>query len=62
MCLICVHLEKDKLTALEARNNLKEAYTSLPKKHIHEILQLIWQKEDEEYAIWFANEKYGDSD
>jgi hypothetical protein len=53
MCLICVELTKNKLTSLEARRNLGEMSTTIKKDHIHEILQLIWKKEDEEYeAMW----------
>jgi len=49
MCLICTELSKNILTVKEARRNLGEMYTDLAKDHIHEILQLIWQKEDEQY-------------
>ncbi len=48
MCLICVELKKNKLTPFEARRNLGEIYKSLEKDHIHEILRLIWDKEDED--------------
>ena len=46
MCLICVDITKDKLTAREARRNLKETYSTIPKKHVLEVLRLIWKKED----------------
>jgi len=49
MCLICAELTKNKLTVKEARRNLGELYTDMTKDHIHEILRLIWQKEDQEY-------------
>ena len=49
MCLICVQIEQDKLTTKEARQNLGELSLNMDKKHIHEVLKLIWQKEDEEY-------------
>mgnify|MGYP003114704918 CR=1 FL=1 len=62
MCLICVDLTKNSLTALEARQNLKEMISSLPKEHIHQVLRLIWQKEDEEYIHWYDDERYGDTD
>ena len=62
MCLICVELTKNKLTAVEARRNLGEMYTDLSKEHIHEVLRLIWDKEDEEYAHWDEDERYGDTD
>jgi hypothetical protein len=49
MCLICAELSKNTLTVKEARRNLGEMYTGMDKDHIHEVLQLIWQKEDEQY-------------
>ena len=48
MCLICAELSKNNLTSLEARSNLGEMYVDMDKEHIHKVLQLIWQKEDEE--------------
>jgi hypothetical protein len=51
MCLICSQLKNNKLTSAEARANLGELYTELDKEHIHEILKLIWQKEDEKNDI-----------
>jgi hypothetical protein len=57
MCLICAQLKDDKLTHAEARSNLGELYTELGKDHVHEVLKLIWQKEDEES---FANYEYVD--
>ena len=62
MCLICTELKQDKLTALEARRNLGELYTTMQKDHIHELLKLIWNKEDEEYMNWHEDTRYGDSD
>ena len=62
MCLICTELKKDKLTSLEARRNLGELYTNMEKDHIHEVLKLIWNKEDEEYIHFYENNKYGDTD
>ena len=49
MCLICVDLQKDKLTWKEARRNLNETHNELDKEHILEVLRLIWKKEDEEF-------------
>jgi hypothetical protein len=49
MCLICAELSKNTLTVEEARRNLGEMYTDMTKDHVREILQLIWQKEDEQY-------------
>tara|TARA_R100000008_G_C3516203_1_gene131446 strand:+ start:500 stop:697 length:198 start_codon:yes stop_codon:yes gene_type:complete len=48
MCLICVDIQKEKLTSVEARRNLKETHTTLTREHIMEVLRLIWKKEDEE--------------
>ena len=48
MCLICVQFKQDKLTIKEARQNLGELYLNMDKEHVHEVLKLIWQKEDEE--------------
>jgi hypothetical protein len=55
MCVICVDLRKDKLSSVEARQNLNEMHTVMSRKHIHEVLQLIWKKEDDEYAEQFYN-------
>ena len=49
MCLICIEIEKDKLTTKEARNNLSELRDDMSKEHRLEVLKLIWKKEDEEY-------------
>jgi len=54
MCLICVELTKNKLTSLEARQNLGEMSTTIKKEHMHEILSLIYKKEDEEYESMWA--------
>jgi len=62
MCVICIDLRKDKLTSLEARNNLGELYTTLTKEHIHVVLKLIWKKEDEEYLPYYEDERFGDTD
>ena len=62
MCLICAELKKDKLTAIEARRNLGELYSTMDKNHVHEVLKMIWDKEDEEYFHWYEDSKYGDSD
>ena len=49
MCLICAELAKNTLTVKEARRNLGEMYVDMDKDHIHEVLRLLWQKEDEQY-------------
>ncbi len=62
MCIICVDIEKDKLTALEARRNLNEMHSFLSEEHTQEVLQLIWKKEDEEYSRWYASEQDDNTD
>tara|TARA_Y100001938_G_C8020752_1_gene395187 strand:- start:86 stop:277 length:192 start_codon:yes stop_codon:yes gene_type:complete len=63
MCLICVELTANRLTSLEARNNLSEFRDTLTRQHKEEVLKLIWQKEDEEYyEMWNEQEMYGDTD
>ncbi len=53
MCLICVDLQKQKLTSHEARRNLGELRTKLDKEHIETVLKFIWQKEDEELEQYY---------
>jgi len=48
MCLICVDISKNMLTVKEARSNLEETWSSLDPDHVYKVLQLIWQKEDQE--------------
>tara|TARA_R110002020_G_scaffold19158_9_gene66583 strand:- start:661 stop:858 length:198 start_codon:yes stop_codon:yes gene_type:complete len=48
MCLICIDLEREKLTSREARQNLGESYTSMENNHIIEVLKKIWKQEDKE--------------
>ena len=62
MCIICVDLAKDKLTPLEARNNLGEMRNSIEKEHRLEVLKLIWKKEEEQeyYNNWNDNSDASD--
>tara|TARA_A100001515_G_scaffold3508_1_gene3521 strand:+ start:961 stop:1149 length:189 start_codon:yes stop_codon:yes gene_type:complete len=62
MCIICVDLAKDKLTPLEARNNLGEMRNSIEKDHRLEVLKLIWKKEEEQeyYNEWNDNSDASD--
>jgi len=62
MCIICVDLTKDRLTPLEARNNLGEMRDSIEKDHRLEVLKLIWKKEEEEeyYNEWNDNSDASD--
>ena len=68
MCLICVELAKDKLTAIEARRNLGEFINIIDESHRIEVLNAIWKKEDEESRgrdeeyDWYDDEMYGDTD
>ncbi len=48
MCIICVELQKDKMTSFEARRNVIEIETELSKEHRLEILKNIWEKETRE--------------
>jgi TRAP-type uncharacterized transport system substrate-binding protein len=48
MCLICIELQKNKLSSIEARRNLAEMHHDLDKDHILKTLKLIWEKEDRE--------------
>ena len=48
MCIICVDMQKNKLTHEEARRNLGEIHETLDKAHVLEVIKLIWKKQDEE--------------
>lgn len=52
MCLICVELAADKLTAIEARRNLSEMREVIDESHRIDVLRFIWRKEDEEWEEW----------
>ena len=56
MCLICIDLQKQKLTSFEARRNLGEIHTTLDKDHIIEVLKEIWRREDAEFQNKDFNE------
>ena len=51
MCLICVEIQKNKLSSFEARRNLSEIGPTLEREHALEVLKMIWKKEDEERNI-----------
>lgn len=57
MCIICVDLQKDKLTWREARRNLNEFSDILDKEHKLKILKKIWEKQDEDLLLE-ENENY----
>tara|TARA_B100000686_G_C16563019_1_gene848799 strand:+ start:781 stop:987 length:207 start_codon:yes stop_codon:yes gene_type:complete len=44
MCIICIELEKDKLTPREAWRNLSEMQHSLQEDHLQEVVDKIWDK------------------
>ena len=63
MCLICVEMLHERLTSHEARRNLGEIKSTIPKEHIIEVYQAIRDKENEEKeALWLDDEQYGDTD
>ena len=63
MCLICVDMSYNRLTSIEAKRNLTEIKSTISKKHVMEVYQLIWDKEDEERdTFWVDGDKYGDTD
>ncbi len=51
---------------MEARRNLGEFVHTIDQKHIEEIWQAIWDKEDEERGVdkihWYEDDKFGDTD
>ena len=47
MCIICVELEKDKLSPLEALINLGEMAEVVGQDHVLEVLDLVKEKEEE---------------
>ena len=65
MCIICVELQKDKMTSFEARRNIIEIEAELSKEHRLEVLKSIWEKEEREKQAkeaefqklyeWFVN-------
>lgn len=55
MCIICVELEKDKLTISEARRNLGEMWSCLD-EHAVEVEDFINEKEIEKMLEAYADE------
>lgn len=41
MCIICIELEKERISPWEASKNLKEMSKALDSEHIQEVLDLI---------------------
>lgn len=50
MCIICVDIQKDRLSAREARRNLGEMRASLDPEHVAEVEQLIEETEENEQS------------
>lgn len=48
MCIICIDLIKERLTAAEAFRNYDEIEPSITKEHAQEVLELIIDKAFEE--------------
>ncbi len=48
MCLICVQLQQNKLTAKEARRNFFEMIAEIPQSHHETVAKIIEQKRIEE--------------
>ncbi len=61
MCIICIELEKNKLTLREAWRNLNEIHETLEEDHVKEVVDVIWDKlharlmedeDDKELDLW----------
>ncbi len=60
MCIICVQIESNKLTAHEAYRNLSEMKESMTEEHVLEVEEEIYKKlfdrssdiEDKELDLW----------
>jgi hypothetical protein len=56
MCIICIDIEKGKLTAFEALQNFGEMQTQLTQKHAEELATKIIKAINEESAKEFEHE------
>lgn len=54
MCIICVELEKNKLSPWEARQNIKEMSEKIDEKHLKEVEKKIFQLENENFFDFFV--------
>jgi RNase H-fold protein (predicted Holliday junction resolvase) len=59
MCIICIDLEKERLSTQEAFRNLNEMYDSLEEEHVKEVVEILFERlhsrmndEDEESDLW----------
>lgn len=48
MCLICVDLQKDRMTVLDAKRAFREMVVEMDPQHAREVKQLIETKEKED--------------
>ena len=48
MCLICIDLDRERLSSKEARRNLGEVYKSMENEHVMQVIRKIWKQEDKE--------------
>ena len=63
MCIICVDLEKEKLTLSEARRNFAEMESTLDTEHREELREKLYPKttydyRDELAMWWLASPNY----
>ena len=59
MCIICIDLERERLSTQEAFRNLNEMYDSLGEEHVLEVVEKLFDRihsrmndEDEELDLW----------
>lgn len=59
MCIICIDLERERLSTQEAFRNLNEMYDSLEEEHIKEVVEKLFDRlhsrmndEDKELDLW----------
>jgi hypothetical protein len=60
MCIICVQLQQDKLTAREARRNFYEMIGEIDQSHQQKVADLIDQKWEEEERDKFNYETHSE--
>jgi len=48
MCIICIDIEREKLTFKEAITNLREMYQSIDYTHLEEVTKRVFDLEIEE--------------
>ena len=60
MCIICVQLQQDKLTAKEARHNFYEMIGDIEQNHHEEVAKKIDKKWEEEEKDRFNYEPHSE--